>query len=847
LVELPTAWEEYDEYRGYSGKSWYRRSVTLPNRVTTGQDIVLRFEAADYETSVWINGQFIGTNQGGYLPFEFDITDAVGSGENTVVVRVTDPKDISEYPHGKQGNPWYTQVSGIWQPVYLDYRPQNRIKRLEVTPNLDSDTVTVECDILAETYDYEDLIVHIRILYAGTPVSTAVVEGRESLTTNLGIDAPEYWHPQDPSLYDIEIELGTTDMMLDRMTDHFGFRRFTTDDGKFLLSGEEIVLRGVLEQGYYPNTLYRPPRERTFEDEIASAKDLGFNLIRKHLKPAHPDFLECADKQGILVWEEVANPTTYSGHSREAVQQQMHQMVERDYNSPSVVIWSLYNEEWGIGHADGEESLWTDEDKQQFLAEQYRLLRQKDPSRVICDNSGWAHVQTDINDFHRYFVSPDQGVEWERNLDHLSAHPEDNWATRQFGSTSAPIVLSELGTWGMSDLTTIRKKYDDNDPHWFYHDFLDDPLKIPAEVDTRFDNTDLSTVFDDYSDLAKCWQRRQFCSLKHILGEIRKRESISGYVLTQLADTEWEFNGILDYHRRAKDFYDEFVSINKPVAVILSPEQHVAWSGSTVLVEVIIINDTQKDITGSIHWSYANQQGTHQVNVGSHSRRVINVEVRLDLDEGVRAHTDRLSVLFKADKLERETSTPLTTIRSSGTNNLDLTVYAKGQLASRLAREGIAVTHRTERADIAVTQQMTQELLEFASQGSAVVHLPKEDCIDGGTLFEYYQIPSGESWAAAASFLYQESPLFEGLTGGHRLGWSFEGLFPDCAATSLDPSEDTIHLGYVEGWLGNWSSPVVTRPYINGSVTACTLKLRDTYADHPTATLFMNRLLRYIA
>ncbi len=845
-VEVPTAWEEYDEYRKYSGKSWYRRSITLPEQPLTSQDVFLRFGAVDYQTSVWINGHSIGTNRGGFLPFEFDITDAVEAGENTVVVSVTDPIDTSEYPHGKQGNPWYTQVSGIWQSVSIEYRPRNRVKGLKVTPNWDSDTVTVECDIRAETYDYEDLHAQIDLLFDGATVATTTVPGQESLTADFELESPEYWRPQNPVLYDIEIKLRTSDTVLDKITDYFGFRSLDTDGERFLLNGQEITLRGVLDQGYYPETLYRPPNEHTFNDEIATAKELGFNLIRKHLKPAHPDFLEQADKQGILVWEETANPTIYSEYSREAVQQQMHQMVERDYNRPSVVIWSLYNEEWGIGHADGEESLWTDEDKQRFLAEQYRVLRRKDSSRLVCDNSGWAHVRTDINDFHRYFVSPDRGMEWKQNLDHLSAHPDDNWATRQFDSTSAPLVLSELGTWGLSNLSRIRGDSDDDDPHWFHHEFLTDPLKRPAQVDTRFANTDLSTIFDDYESLARSWQRRQFCSLKHILGEIRKRTSISGYILTQLADTEWEFNGILDNYRESKIFYDRLKSINKAVGVIVSPEQHATWSDTPVSVDVTVVNDTRRDITASVHWSYADQQGTYHLDVEAHNDRVINEEVIPPGGDEVDVRTDRISVTLETDDFERETSTPLTTIRSAGMDPFDLTIFAEGGLASRLAGEEIAVTHRIEKADMAATHQMTQNLLEFANRGGAVIHIPRDDTVDGITPFEYYQIPSGESWAATASFLYQDSPLFEGLCEGHRLGWSFERLFPDWAATDLDPTEDVIHIGYVEGWLSNWSSPVVTRPYGEGSVTACTLQLRDTYSDHPTATLFMNRLLKYL-
>ena len=146
-VDVPHAWQEHEACRDYTGVAWYRRRVTVDS-LPDGHVAVLRFGAVDYETTVWVNGVECGSNRGGYLPFEVDITDALEAGENVVTLRVDDPENIDEIPHGKQGDPWYTRVSGIWQDVSLRTRPETHVTDVQVTPDTDTDTVTVDVDVV---------------------------------------------------------------------------------------------------------------------------------------------------------------------------------------------------------------------------------------------------------------------------------------------------------------------------------------------------------------------------------------------------------------------------------------------------------------------------------------------------------------------------------------------------------------------------------------------------------------------------------------------------------------------------------------------------------------------------
>ncbi|MFC4439947.1 MULTISPECIES: glycoside hydrolase family 2 protein [Natrialbaceae] len=621
-VEVPCAWQEDDAYREYTGAAWYRRTETL--ELPAEERVLLRFGAVDYEATVWVNGERVGENRGGYLPFELDVTDAVVEGENAIVVEVVDPADISEIPHGKQGAPWYQRISGIWQDVTLEFVPETRVERLRATPDLDDDSARIDFDV-AGVDDSSSVTAAVRITRDGDDAArgeTAIdADGSGSLT--VSIEDPTYWTPETPALYDVTVDLRRDGQVVDRYEDYFGMRSVEARDGRLYLNGEPYYMRGALDQGYYPETLYRPFDESLFEEEVRTAKDLGFNLIRKHIKPAHPDFLECADRLGILVWEEPANPTVHTDRSKREVREQIEGLLERDYNRPSVIVWSLYNEEWGIGNPQGldeETSLWEDEAKQEYLADLYDDISARDPTRIVCDNSGWAHVATDVNDYHRYFVSPDRAGAWETDIDAMADAPEENYGATETDPDDAPIIVSEFGTWGLCDLPAVEAHYDGTPP-WFDYDFFDDPIKRPEGVHDRLEETTLPDVFDDWESLAEAWQWREFRSIKDVIERMRAREGVAGYVITEFSDIEWEFNGMLDYRREEKVFTDDFARINDDVLVMVEPDSHAVGAGDTLTADVVVSNHTNEPLEGEVTWSFRGREGrSRSIATGSASR-----------------------------------------------------------------------------------------------------------------------------------------------------------------------------------------------------------------------------------
>lgn len=827
-VEVPHVWQEHEELRDYTGTAWYRRSFSLES--SDGRTL-LRFGAVDYEATVWVNGTEVGSNRGGYLPFQFDITDALCDGENTVAVRVHDPTELPEIPHGKQGAPWYTRVSGIWQDVSLTEVPETHLVSARATPDLDGDTVTIN----VKTNDAVDCRAHIRVRQDGRTLGSAngaLVDGTSEITIDL--DDPAYWTPETPALCDFEVELATENEILDTYSDYFGMRSVTVEDGEWYLNGEPLSIRGALDQAYYPDTFYRPSGSISYRDEIETALDLGFNMLRKHIKPAHPRFLEWADRCGLLVWEEPANPNAYTERSKREVRRQFERLVQRDYNRPSVIVWSLYNEEWGIGldqHAESEHPtrLWNDEDKQDYLASFYDAARELDPTRLICDNSGWAHVRTDVNDYHEYFVVPDRVDAWREQLDAIVADPGDNYATtRHDDPEDTPIVVSEFGTWGLPNVERLREHYG-GDPHWFEHDFLEG-LKRPAGIDARFEESALSDAFDDLPSLARAWQRRELGSIEALIRDMRTAERLSGYVITEFTDIEWEFNGILDYLREPKTELVDGFAANAPITAWAAPHDRVYWDDDSLIADLVVINDTPETTTVTVEWKAFGRSGTRTVEMTAHDTEQITGAIDIPIPSVDTPRMTTVSVRLPSCDV---TASSDVVVVPKNTALPDVTVAVdNGALSDALAKRGYECLD-SESADVTIRTDSIDDLA-----GDTLI-LPDANgnvnAVDGGSVTE---LPERESWNLCACFIGQT--LFDDID--IVPGWAFDELYP-YAYIDNPAATDDVSVAYAEGWIANHGAISMTRETNTGTLGICSLRVTDTYGEHPMATATLDRLL----
>ena len=385
---------------------WYRREVILPQGfIPADGRLLLHFGAVDQEAAVYWNGRLLGRHMGGYNAFTLDATDALGP-RNSLVVRVHDDTDASFHSRGKQktrrGGIWYTPQSGIWQTVWMEAVPRHYIESLRIVPLFDQSAVEV-------------------MVRCSQPLQCeATVDGRTVPFTSgepARIPMPDFraWSPEDPYLYDLSVTLGE-----DRVESYFGMRKVEVraDRGgvkRLFLNGEPYFQSGLLDQGYWPDGLYTAPSDEALIYDIQTAKAMGFNLLRKHIKVEPMRWYYHCDRLGMLVWQDMPSgggkyrfstitlPLVAGIHRRDnhyrafarassqgrgEYMDELEEMVGQLFNAPSVVLWVPFNEGWGQFDST-------------LVMERLRAL---DPTRPVDPASGW-HDQGagELRSLHVYF------------------------------------------------------------------------------------------------------------------------------------------------------------------------------------------------------------------------------------------------------------------------------------------------------------------------------------------------------------------------------------------------------------------------------------------------------------
>ncbi|MGW5202461.1 glycoside hydrolase family 2 protein [Streptomyces spiralis] len=564
-ITVPFAWETPASgiAAHWLQTAWYRRMFTVPAD-WTGRRIVLHFGAVHHEATVWVNGTEVAHHEGGYTPFSADVTDALGDGGQLLVVRVHAPADKLDIAHGKQRSMprddydgvCFTPSSGIWQSVWLEHRPATHLAALRLRPTGDLTGIAVEASVHGPHTD--GAVLRLRVRGEDTAVTTDVdPEGRAR--TELLLAEPRLWSPQDPHLYHVEAELTSADGT-DHVTGYTGLRSVTVDGETLLLNGERLFVRGVLDQGYWPETGITPPDDAALRRDLELAAAAGYNLVRKHLKLEDPRFVHHADTLGMLLWAEPASPGRFSPASTAAFAEQIEPMVERDGNSPALVIWGLYNEEWGLDwDIPGAPA------KQRATADAYDRLKALDPTRPVVDNSGWTHVKTDLLDWHYYDES---AASWARTIADLLSGERDDF----------PVKLG---------------------PDYVVHK----KLAVPGQPLRGLPNLN-SEYGGGFTGLERAWH------LRWQTQELRRHDRLAGYVYTELYDIEHESAGLLDFHRGAKDLAGvDPAHVNAPTTLVLdvtplAPGRDLVTATREFSVDVRVSHHGSEPVTGLLHTAW---------------------------------------------------------------------------------------------------------------------------------------------------------------------------------------------------------------------------------------------------
>ncbi len=516
-IRVPFGWESKlsgIERKDYTGVAWYRREFTLPQE-WQGRRLWLCFGAVDHEAQVWLNGQQVGTHEGGYSEFRFEITPyALYDRPNTLVVRVVDHND-SETPLGKQIPTWYTKTSGIWQTVWIEATGEACVRSLRIVPQADSagiPTGTLEFTVEIDRGRHrEALTLEVRSLDKKFPtVRKAVFPEEERVPFSLQVPNPRFWTPDSPTLYEYELRLlnGNGNTVHDSIYGYFGIRtvRWGTytgiDTSYVLLNGKPVFLRGALDQSFNPEGIYTAPDDAFLKRDIELAKRAGFNMLRIHIKADEPRKLYWADRLGMMVQADIPCFFQPSERARQLFEKTLRDQIARDFNHPSILIWTIFNEEWGIGNLQQENRA----HRVEWVLQMVALARELDPTRLIHDNSGWSHLETDLNSFHWYGRDVDALRLLYQAIDHDQVRKGSPWNYID-GRTSRgePFINNEY-----SYLAAF-----DGDGDWSWGNLF-------------------------------------------ATNALRSLNRLVGYTYTELTDVEWEHNGVYNYDRTPKEFGYEF-------------------------------------------------------------------------------------------------------------------------------------------------------------------------------------------------------------------------------------------------------------------------------------------------
>lgn len=892
-IRVPGCWEAQVPRPYRIITAWYHRVFDVPGE-WEGGTLLLTFGAVMYRSAVWLNGEPVGSHEGGYTEFTLEVpaSAVIWGGENRIALEVQNPLNaiaeypalavervlnaeqyapdlpLSEAPHGKQT--WYSSQSGLWQSVRAERVGSVRFDALCILPDVAASRAIVRwrlagadahagCDV--------DLVV---IDPAGVEVSRTRVSteiGYSSGETMVPVDGPQLWDVDTPVLYRLEARLWRAGDEADGITRRFGMRTVGTADGAVTLNGRPVYLLGVLDQDLYPDTISTPPSREFLRDQMRRVKELGFNLLRCHIKVPDPAYLEVADEEGVLVWCELPNWSRFTVASAARGRATLGRMVETIGSHPSIVVWTIINEDWGT-------RLRYERRDREWLAATYDWLRALDPTRLVVDNSACDtaetpnfHVKTDLADFHVYF-GPDNAVRWRNMVADFAGRPGWLWSPHGDAKPRGgePLILSEFGGWGLPRLDRMVDQHG-GDPWWFG---TGQGYYRPSGIRRRFQRLGLDRLWPTVDDLADATQWHQFESLQFQIAELRRHPTVTGYVVTELSDAYWEANGVLDPMRGPKVYHERFPEINAPDVVGIIPERRDVWGGDTLGGELFLSSFAPGAANGgTVAWDLA---------VDDRSVAHGDVAIAAWPRFGV-AQLGRLEV--ETPSVDRPTDAWLTlTTRDEGGNaraESRLRFAVLPRLAAGRARRRVAVVDPVDiwslvrriedlgheivppaEAEVVVTARMTPEIVAYAESGGRVLVLVRSADALGDDIELRRRVGIHLRRLPHAGWPGQRSPwegdwvsnfnwilpgAFPRLPRRAPLDLAYEEVAPDHVLLGYDPLKHRheVLAGMFVGWLHEPAALVWAFDQGSGSVVLTTFRLAPE--SGPIATTLLECLI----
>ncbi|MBQ7889688.1 MAG: glycoside hydrolase family 2 [Erysipelotrichaceae bacterium] len=542
-IEVPFAYQT--ELSGICDTSahdviWYQRLLDIPEN-WKDKRVLLHFGAVDYRCEVYVNGKLCGTHEGGHTSFEFDITRFLSDCENVLTLRVEDPSFDESIPRGKQTwhkepfGIWYTRTSGIWQTVWMEAVDHAHLASVKMSSDLDTMSELFEFKVtdacigkhleLTISFQGEELVSDSMKIYKKEFVRSVNLIHNEIY--HHGVHGAKHgwmWSPEVPNLFDVTFRIVDDSQILDEVNSYFGMRKIHTQNGMVFLNNKPYYQKLVLNQGYWRKGLLTAEKDEDFIKDIELMKSMGFNGCRIHQKVEDPRFLYWADHLGFLVWGECAAFPSWHTDASKRLMKEWFEIIERDFNHPSIITWTPINESWGV------EDILFSSVQQNYALALYYMIKSMDPTRLVVSNDGWECVKSDIVGVHNYRHG--QAYETGKYADFIKNLKTAEGLTTQltagrmvfangFGHEGQPILLTEFGGiaydsvhekgWGYTSVTTEEE-------------FLQD------------------------------YQR--------IMEAIYASETLHGFCYTQLSDVQQEINGLLNFDHEPKVEVSKIKEIN---------------------------------------------------------------------------------------------------------------------------------------------------------------------------------------------------------------------------------------------------------------------------------------------
>ena len=491
---------------------WYQKDITLKE---IAEVELLNFQAVDYLSKLYVNGEFVGEHEGGYDFFSYDIAPYLHEGENSIILRVEDRKDADQI-RGKQTSRetsyecFYLGTTGIVGSTYIEHLHNEYIQYFAFKGDYASKTLKI--DILSSKMNLD---LQVEVFKPGEKEAFKKQTFRlEDNHYEMGFDEIRPYSHDDPYLYDVVLTLYKGKQVMDQIETYVGFISISSKGGHIFINDKDTYLVMALDQGYFPDVITTAKEEQIIKD-INLIDDYGFNAIRKHEKIESPLFFYYLDIAGIYVWQECPSAMEYSKRSMAKYRVQLPRMIKDHFSHPSIIAYVIFNESWGIQNVANDEVMQIEVDML------YDMVKKMSQDRFVISNDGWEHTKSDLITFHNYA------------LDGEVLNGDLNGKFEELKS-------------GHNVMCNTHKKFFASD----LYKYKGQPILCTEFAGIALDNTNGANDwgYGRKENGAEAYIKR-YASL---LDSIESFEDIRGFCMTQLTDVESEKNGLVDFERNAK-------------------------------------------------------------------------------------------------------------------------------------------------------------------------------------------------------------------------------------------------------------------------------------------------------